>query len=157
MILFFSRSLNLLLYCFFFYSTGGCIGCISVALDFKYRLLNRNFLWNCVYYIMLHSSALNLKSGWRNLQNLINQTKATQLGSTFMWCCFIMECARVLQGGVKVVLLISVLDDFLVWQFKWMKAPDQFSIPEQSLFMVQKLVTGLNFQSVDEFSSINDR
>lgn len=68
-----------------------------------------------------------------------------------------MECARVLQGGVKVVLLISVLDDFLVWQFKWMKAPDQFSIPEQSLFMVQKLVTGLNFQSVDEFSSINDR
>ena len=68
-----------------------------------------------------------------------------------------MECARVLQGGVKVVLLKSVLDDFLVWQFKWMKAPDQFSIPEQSLFMVQKLVTGLNFQSVDEFSSINDR
>ena len=68
-----------------------------------------------------------------------------------------MECARVLQGGVKVVLLISVLDDFLVWQFKWMKAPDQFSIPEQSLFMVQKLVTGPNFESVDEFSSINDR
>lgn len=35
------------------------------------------------------------------------------------------------------------VDDFLVWQFKWMKTSDQFSIPEQSLFMVQKLVTGL--------------
>ena len=37
-----------------------------------------------------------------------------------------------------------------------MKAPDQFSIPDQSLFMVQKLVTGLNFEFVDEFSSVND-
>lgn len=69
-----------------------------------------------------------------------------------------MECARVLQGGVGVGgSFDEYVDDFLVWQFKWMKASDQFSIPEQSLFMVQKLVTGLNFESVDEFSSINDR
>ena len=99
MILFFSRSLNLLLYSFFFffYSTGRCIGCICVALAFKYRLLNRNFSWSCVHYIMLHSSALNLKSGWRNLQNRSIKTKVTQLGSAFLWCCFIMECARAIQ------------------------------------------------------------
>ena len=69
-----------------------------------------------------------------------------------------MECARAIQGGVgEGGSFDECVDDFLVWQFKWMKALDQFSIPEKSLFMVQKLVTGLNFESVDEFSSINDR
>lgn len=69
-----------------------------------------------------------------------------------------MECACAVQGGVgEGVSFDECVDDFLVWQFKWMKVPDQFSVPEQSLFMVQKLVTGLNFESVDEFSSIKDR
>lgn len=119
---FFSRSLSLLLYCcFFFYSTGTYIGCICVALAFKYRLLNGNFSWSCVHYIMLRSIALDLKSGWPNLQNLINRTRATQLGSTFLWCCFMMECARAVQGGVGKDggAFDECVDDFLVWQFKW--------------------------------------